>query len=233
MIIGKGLIANGFKFYKNEKKALIFASGVSNSNESCEAAFEREKELLQQVKDLKDLNDDYLLVYFSTTALLDLSQEKNYYVKHKKNMEELVKEFNKFIIFRLPQITGKSNNPNTLVNFLHRKVYSEERFDLWVNAKRDIIDIEDTFKICHQIIEEGNSYNRIINIGTGIGHSIKSIVHCLEGITGKKALYEEKVLGSTFKCDLTLSIQTAEKILLNFKDDYLSKTLKKYYTDSD
>jgi len=233
MIIGKGLIANGFKFYKNEKKALIFASGVSNSNESCEAEFKREKELLQQVKELKNLNDGYLLVYFSTTALLDPSQEKNYYVKHKKNMEELVKEANKFIIFRLPQITGKSSNPNTLVNFLHRKVYSEERFDLWVNAKRDIIDIEDTFKICHQIIEEGNSYNRIINIGTGIGHSIKSIVHCLEGITGKKALYEEKDLGSTFKCDLTLSIQTAEKILLNFKDDYLSKTLKKYYTDSD
>lgn len=230
MIIGKGLIANGFEFYKNEKKVLIFASGVSNSNENCEAAFEREKILLQQVK---ELNDDFLLVYFSTTALLDKNQEKNNYVKHKKNMEALVKEFNKFIIFRLPQIAGKSSNPNTLVNFLYKKVSLEERFDLWANAKRDIIDIEDTFKICQQIIKEGNWHNKIINIGTGIDHSIKSIVHCIEDITGKKALYEEKDLGSIFKCDLTLSIQTAEKILLNFKNDYLNKTLKKYYTDPD
>jgi len=231
MIIGKGLIANGFKFYKNEKRVLIFASGVSNSNERSEVAFEREKELLQQANELKNLNEDYLLVYFSTTALLDPSQEKNHYVKHKKNMEALVKEFNKFIIFRLPQIIGKSRNPNTLVNFLHRKVSSEESFDLWVNAKRDIIDIEDTFKICHKIIEEGSSHNKVINIGTGIDQSIKSIVHCLEDITGKKALYKEKDLGNTFKCDLTLSTQTAEKILLNFKNDYLSKTLKKYYTE--
>lgn len=108
-------------------------------------------------------------------------------------MEELVKEANKFIIFRLPQIAGKSSNPNTLVNFLHRKVSSEERFDLWVNAKRDIIDIEDTFKICHQIIEEGSSYNRIVNIGTGIDYSIKSIVHCLEGITGKKLYMKRRI----------------------------------------
>jgi nucleoside-diphosphate-sugar epimerase len=229
MIIGRGLIANGFKSYEHETKVLIFASGVSNSNENSELAFEKEKKILLQVKEFNNLDDDYLLVYFSTTSLLDVSQLNNYYVNHKKSMEKLVKEFDNFIIFRLPQIVGKSNNPNTLVNFLYKKVLSEERFDLWMNAKRDIIDIEDTFKICRQIIEEGNSLNKIINIGTGVDNSIKSIVKCIERLTGKKALYQEKNLGGTFKCDLTLSLKTAEKISLNFKDDYLSKTLKKYY----
>mgnify|MGYP006075066635 CR=1 FL=1 len=233
MIIGNGLIANGFKFYQNDKKILIFASGVSNSNETCEIAFEKEKNLLRQVKESMSLDNDYLWVYFSTTSLLDVSQLNNYYVNHKKNVENIVKEFDKFIIFRLPQIAGKSNNPSTLINFLHKKISSEEKFDLWTNAKRDIIDIEDAFKICHQIIEEGNVLNKVIHIGTGIYNSIESIVSCLENITGKKALYQVKSLGSGFKCDLDLSIETAEKISLNFKNDYLSKALKKYYMSSE
>jgi nucleoside-diphosphate-sugar epimerase len=230
MIIGNGLIANGFNFYKDNKRVLIFASGVSNSNENCELAFEKEKNLLRQARESKGLDDDYLLVYFSTTSLLDPSQFNNYYVNHKKNMERVVKDSDRFIIFRLPQIAGKSKNPNTLINFLYQKISSGEKFDLWLNAKRDIIDIEDTFKICHQIIEEGNHINKEINIGTGVARSIEDVVNCLEELTGKKALYEEKNLGSVFNCDHDLSIKTARKISLNFKNDYLIKTLKKYCT---
>lgn len=233
MIIGNGLIANGFNFYKDDKRVLIFASGVSNSNENSELAFEKEKNLLMQARESKDLDDNYLFVYFSTTSVLDPSQINNYYVNHKKNMESFVKESDKFIIFRLPQIAGKSNNSNTLINFLYQKITSGEKFDLWLNAKRDVIDIEDTFKICHQIIQEGNELNKVINIGTGINHSIEAVVNCLEELTGKKTLYEEKKLGSVFNCDLDLSIRTATKLSLNFKNDYLSKTLKKYYMGSE
>ena len=46
MIIGNGLRAKAFNSYGNDNKLLIFASGVSNSNETSSKAFDREKKLL-------------------------------------------------------------------------------------------------------------------------------------------------------------------------------------------
>jgi hypothetical protein len=46
MLIGKGMIANIFSSYKNDDNILIFASGVSNSNEKNKQEFLREKNLI-------------------------------------------------------------------------------------------------------------------------------------------------------------------------------------------
>jgi len=47
MVIGNGMIAKAFSQYKNNPKVLLFASGVSRSNEKEEASFLREKELIK------------------------------------------------------------------------------------------------------------------------------------------------------------------------------------------
>jgi len=46
MIIGSGMLARDFKSYEEDEHILIFASGVSNSNETRVSEFNREQELL-------------------------------------------------------------------------------------------------------------------------------------------------------------------------------------------
>ena len=61
MVIGNGLIASAFERYKNNDDIIIFASGVSNSQETSELAFNREINLMKRY-----LNLDKKLIYFST-----------------------------------------------------------------------------------------------------------------------------------------------------------------------
>ena len=82
MIIGNGDIAS---VLKDRKSRLYFASGVSNSHEKRESEFTREKNLL--LKQDRKLH----LVYFSTLAVF---YGDNRYVKHKRYMEELIRQEN-------------------------------------------------------------------------------------------------------------------------------------------
>lgn len=110
MIIGHGDIAS---VLPNKKNRLFFASGVSNSQETRESEYTREKNLL-----LKQ-NRKAHLVYFSTLAVLYGS---NRYVQHKKEMESLIKqEFPRHTIMRLGNITW-GTNPHTLINYFHRQL---------------------------------------------------------------------------------------------------------------
>ncbi|MEJ2498930.1 MAG: hypothetical protein P8Y46_06430 [Sulfurovaceae bacterium] len=52
MIIGNGMLAHEFSDYKDDNDIIIFASGVSNSGETRESEFEREKELLTKTIDV-------------------------------------------------------------------------------------------------------------------------------------------------------------------------------------
>jgi nucleoside-diphosphate-sugar epimerase len=233
MIIGNGLIANGFSSYKQDENTLIFASGVSNSKEKNQDAFSKERALLEYYRNENwrelGLKNDYLLVYFSTTSVLDQNQASADYVKHKLIMEQLVETFDKFIIFRLPQVVGVSSNPHTLINFLHTKISTNQSFDLWLNAKRSIIDITDTFKICKKIINNRESFNRAINIGNGINYSTEKIVQVLEKVTEKTAIFNKKELGSSFDCDVSYSLEVANSLGLEICQNYLELVLEKYY----
>ena len=123
MIIGNGDIASVLP--KNDKK-LFFASGVSNSQETRESEFQREKDLL-----LRQKREPHL-IYFSSLAVL---YGKNRYAKHKREMELLVKkEFPLHTIMRLGNITW-GTNPHTIINFFRNQL-----------AKGKSIKIEDTYR---------------------------------------------------------------------------------------
>lgn len=88
MIVGNGLIANSFKKSKiSFEEYIIFASGVSNSQEQENQEFEREKKnILSYKKSTKKF------IYFSSIpTILDPSQKDLKYVKHKLEMEKLIK----------------------------------------------------------------------------------------------------------------------------------------------
>ncbi|MEJ2497376.1 MAG: NAD(P)-dependent oxidoreductase, partial [Sulfurovaceae bacterium] len=84
MIIGNGMLAHEFSDYKDDNDIIIFASGVSNSGETRESEFEREKELL--TKTIDNISSEKI-IYFSTCAMYDKYFVNNRYTKHKLHME--------------------------------------------------------------------------------------------------------------------------------------------------
>lgn len=130
-IIGNGDLAQALKKVKVD--ALFFASGVSNSSETRESEYQREKDLLLRQGKSKRL------VYFSS---LSIFYNKTRYTDHKKEMEQLVREnFPKYCIVRLGNISwGK--NPHTLINTLRNHAKRQEPVEIQ-NVYRYIIGQEE------------------------------------------------------------------------------------------
>jgi len=116
-IIGHGDIASALQ---DDPGRLFFASGVSNSLETRESEYQREKDLLsRQTRDLQ-------IIYFSSLAIFYLETR---YTQHKMEMEALVKEFPCYAIMRLGNITWGSN-PHTLINALKGRVARGEPIEI-------------------------------------------------------------------------------------------------------
>lgn len=148
-IVGHGDIAQILK--ETNKDALFFASGVSNSQETRESEFQREKDLLlEQPKDRR-------LVYFGS---LSIFYNDNRYAQHKKEMEELVRtKFDRYCIVRIGNITW-GDNPHTLINALRDKVAHGEPVELQ-DVYRYVVD-KDEFMHWINLIPDG--FNCEINI---------------------------------------------------------------------
>ena len=93
MIIGKGDIAS---VLEDRTDLLYFASGVSNSQEKRESEYQREVDLLLKQDKTKHI------VYFGSLCIF---YSNTRYAKHKKSMENLVKEnFENYALIRLGNI---------------------------------------------------------------------------------------------------------------------------------
>ncbi len=227
MVLGNGLVANGFRKYRDCDDYLIFASGVSNSASTDVDAFARERKLLSQA--LYD-HQDKIFIYFSTCSVYDTSLKDSAYVKHKLDMEKLIAErHNDYHIFRVSHLVGRSVNPHTILNFFVQHIISGQHFFLWEKATRNIIDINDAFKVCDYIINHKVFRNKITNIGSKVNYPVMQIVHTIESVFGKKARYSLTGKGA----DPLVNIVDIERIftVLNiyFNDEYLEKLIRKYY----
>lgn len=134
MIIGNGDIASALK---DRNDLLFFASGVSNSQETRESEYRRERDLLMS----QDIDNH--IVYFSSLAIF---YSNTRYAQHKLQMERLVKSFKVWTILRLGNITW-GTNPHTLINNLkiqnlrgkmkvedvYRFICNREEFDYWIS----------------------------------------------------------------------------------------------------
>lgn len=131
MIIGSGFIAKNFKkkFLTIKKYWLaIYASGVSNSKSINKNNFLREK---NKIISYKNKINSKIFIYISTCSIFDPSRKNTAYVKHKLNMENIVKKnFHKFVIRRFPEVVGSNNNKNNLINFFYRKIINNNKFQL-------------------------------------------------------------------------------------------------------
>lgn len=140
--------------------ATVFASGVSNSSETDPAAFEREARLL--VKALDEARGRF--VYFSTCSVTDPDRAETHYVRHKLRMERLIAERDEYLILRLPQVVGRTDNPHTLSNYLASGIRNAEPLRIWVKAVRCLIDVEDVARVTLHLVERRLETNAVLDL---------------------------------------------------------------------
>ena len=227
MVIGNGMVAKTFESYKTNDRFLIFASGVSNSKNINPEAYERELNLLQRSI---DENQEKVLVYFSTCSVYDPGEEASRYVLHKKQIEQLIQKRQKqFYIFRVSNLVGLSGNRNTILNFYIYHILNGINFDLWTNATRNLIDVDDMYKIADEILKKDAVQNQVINIANTENYTTGEIITAIENLWNTRANYIPIPKGHPFTIDLSATRPIMKELGVHFGKDYLTNLLRKYY----
>ena len=226
MVVGNGLLAGAFAAYAENPDIVIFASGVSNSGEKAPSAFERERTLLQEALH----KNKKLLVYFGTCSIYDSSLANSPYIKHKLEMESLVKSHgHDHLILRFPQVVGPTPNPHTITNFIRDRLISGEKFTVWANASRTIIDVDDGRALADYFIADPAFRNRAINIFPPVHTRALELVRMMERILVRKGCYAVADVGSSVDLDEPDIVQAAAAGGIRFTSDYPEQVLRKYY----
>lgn len=226
MIIGSGLIAKALKdFAKDRDDIIIFASGVSNSQENKIEEFQREIELLE-----KSLKIKKFILYFSSIDVLGYNSNSSLYIKHKYEIEQKVKKVPSLIL-RLPQLVGHNQNQNNLVPYLYNCIVNHKEFELKINYQRNLIDVDDLARVISHIINQKTSVGKIINIFNPHFIKVIEIVKIIEDLSKIKAIYkisEEKFRFIKPKLSKNyLSILKKSNVVFN--KNYNFKLIKKYF----
>ena len=230
MIIGSGLLARAFSpVYDKNGVACIYAAGVSNSGCVDEYEFDRERRRLTEALDSLPVNA--VFVYFSTCSIYDSDMEKTAYVRHKLAMEELVSNSTQYLIFRLPQVVGRTPNPHTLLNYLYARITRSERLHIWKNARRNVIDVDDVVLISDVFIQDPDVRNIALNIANPKSYSIAEIVDAFESVLNKKAICEFESKGNEYSIDVHQMQSILDKSGVEFDGHYLEKIINKYYAN--
>ena len=229
MIIGSGLLASAFSStFLEDKDVIIYAAGVSNSNCTDESEFQRERSRLSE--SLQKTSKDKTFVYFGTCSVNDPLAINTLYVQHKLAMEKIVYVQPNNLIFRLPQLAGKTPNPHTLLNYLYARISRSEKFNLWRNAKRNIIDVDDVVAIALQLIANNSIRNATFNIANTANYKMIDIVKIMEQVLCKRAIYDVTENGSECTIDITDMSSILDDAKVKFDDDYLKNVIAKYYS---
>lgn len=224
MVVGRGMLANAFGEYVDSDDVVVFASGVSNSSETKDAEFERERALLART--LQE-NRDRLLVYFSTCSVYDKYFPVSRYTKHKVEMEEIISsKEGSYLIARLPQVVGNLGNQKTLVNFLFNSIQNGTKFKLY-DIERNLIDVDDVFSIVNQAIKQNLTVNSSINIANPVNVKVTDLVRLIENTLDKNAIFDIENIEGSLKID-TSEMQKLVNAGKIFTDSYIWQTLVKY-----
>lgn len=226
MIIGKGLIAKSL-YNIDSDEYIFFASGVSNSMEDNAAEFERELDLVKSLISI----EDKILVYFSSCMLSVDNPLLNSYYLHKQNIEKIIiNNFNKYLILRLPQVIGISNNNNTLINNFIKKINGNEKIVLQKYATRYFLDVDDLVLVLGRLVEK-NIYNQVLNIFYPKKYSIYEIILSIESCLRKQSNhifinegYSYEINNHKLDNDIVSDIFLKDSYF-----DYLENCINKYY----
>lgn len=226
MVIGTGLIANRFIDYELQSKYLIFAGSVNDS------AIRDEKIQLEEI-DVKNAllkYPDIMFIFFSSCSVLDPNVEHTPYVQHKVRMEKLIQDLaKKFLIFRLPQVLGYSNVKSSLINYFLDAIFNQKSFELWQNAQRNFIDINDVYEIVGEVLRRKTCLNKIINVASTQKTSISQLVSELENFTKLAANYIVVNKGENYEIDVSEIKPILSDLNIDFGDNYIGTSINRYF----
>ncbi len=224
MLLGNGLLAKMFIEYQEDPSLIIFASGVSNSSDTSQVNFDREKKLL--IKTITE-NKAKKIVYFSSCDVIYANKIDIPYYFHKIEMEKIIQTHaQQYHIFRLPQIIGYSENRNSLLNFFIESIKSQTEIKIFKNAYKSLIDIDDIYNISKYLINNKNSTNKIINIFNPNFYSVQNILYTIEKLLKKEA--KVVLLEQGFKPDYLYS-ELLQETNMTFDEGYLKRSIFKHY----
>jgi nucleoside-diphosphate-sugar epimerase len=226
MIIGSGMLARAFApLFSDSTENCVYAAGVSNSNCSDQREFDRERDRLMNAMEQHRLVD--LFLYFGTCSANGSLNSP--YVQHKIKMEKIVAEHSQYLILRLPQAVGKTENPHTLLNYIFTRIIRSERFQIWKNARRNIIDVDDVVRIAVGLALEEGVRRECINVANFSDYSMGDVVAKIEKVVGKKSIFDSLDKGSTYPIDTERIDRVVRRCGVDFGPDYLEFVIRKYY----
>ena len=224
-ILGNGLLASACKnFLKDDSDLLIFASGVSNSQETSKEVFMREEAMLREA-----LKQGKFTIYFSTCSIDDPTLTDAPYIVHKKNMECLVRSVDEYAIFRLPQVVGNTPNPHTLTNYLYKNIITDTPFQIWQRAQRNLIDVDDVVLMAEFIYRTFAERALTISLACPFSIYIQQLVDVFESVLGKKANFTLCDKGGSYTINTDIVSEIAPELNIDFDELYIEKLINKYY----
>jgi UDP-2-acetamido-2,6-beta-L-arabino-hexul-4-ose reductase len=227
MVIGNGMIATRFHDYITDERFVIFASGVSNSASIDPAEFQRERQLLENTL---NANKSKHLVYISTCSIYDPALQHSAYVIHKLAMEQVIQNSgNNHTIFRASNPVGNTANTHTFLNYFIDHIVNRIHFDLWQYASRNLIDMDDMYKLINYFLQEEADSNRVINIANPFNYPVLDIAKAIEqhfNIQGNYTIVEK---GSSPLIDTAVIQPLFSRLGIHFGDNYLGNLLVKYF----
>ena len=227
MIVGSGMLAKAFaQRFAEDTRVIVFASGVSNSSETRDEVFARERRLLWET-----LRSSIPLLYFSSCGVGIASERHRAYIAHKAQMEGLVLETQGGRVIRLPQVVGRTDNPNTLTNFLRNRILAGELVELWTRAERNLIDLDDVVSISTDLLDDWPEGVRVVDVAAPTSVPMREIVAAMEDALGKRAVISEIDAGDQLPVDATHTLRVAPGLGIEFDAGYTARLLRKYYRD--
>jgi nucleoside-diphosphate-sugar epimerase len=224
VIIGSGLLARAFSLrFRDDPEVIVFASGVSNSLETRITEFQRERDLLRTALAASASR----LVYFGSCAVGNLAEPPSPYLAHKRAMEEMVLESGHGLVFRLPQVVGRTDNPSTLGNFIYDCISTGRPFTVWRNAERNLIDVEDVARISQVLMER--SIREPVSIAAPASIGMPDLVAIFERVLGREANISMVEKGTRMIIDTRVANQVARELSIDLGNEYTEKVVRKYY----
>ncbi len=167
-------------------------------------------------------------VYFSSCALSAEDYLKNEYYQHKQNMETLVKEnSDNYYIFRVPQLFGDLILHKTIINFIYKSIEHNHRFNVYSEAYRYVIEIDDVKTIVQSYIKHADDCITV-DLANSYRYKVIDIVKIFEKLMNKKAIYETIIKEDHYLLDLSSITSFIEEynIEIDFSKDYLENKLR-------
>ena len=228
-IIGSGFLASQFHKYDKliQKISIcVYAAGVSNS--LCTNQKELDKDF-NRIRKFRESIGERKLIYISTCSIFDPSRRTSKYIKNKLKIENYIKnQFYDYTIVRYPELIGVCKNKNTLINFFFNNISSSIKFTAYINAKRNLLDVEDALSLTFYFLKQ-NKYKEI-NIANNKYYNVLNIIKNIENTVEIPAIYfVKKNKFVDWKIKSYLSNDVLRSLKIKFDKKYLSRTIQKYF----